>query len=236
MTCPRDKTRLLLAAGTPRDRGWPCLRATNASLEAGTRGGKQCVRGLRITVYDVPGWLAVGMSKQDILTDYPEARAEPTSAPLLHLPPHRHDVARSRNECLQLRKPAATDLVKQQFHAATRITCCSRSALESAGDKMLGRERRRRARRLLSALRLNLDGPLLPEPEARCRSRSQHLAAPRGQTPDTTQPPPIQRPALAFKPDIGQTTVALSSAATGNTWCCPICGAPRNSGSSHSIR
>ena len=63
-----------------------------------------------------------------------------------------------------------------------------------------------------------------------------YLAAPRGRTTDTTQPPPIPRPVLAFKPDIGQTSVALSSEATGNTWCCPICGAPRNSGSSHSIR
>ena len=63
-----------------------------------------------------------------------------------------------------------------------------------------------------------------------------YLAAPRDRTTDTTQPQPIQRLALAFKPGIGQTSVALSSAATGNTRCCPIFGAPRNSGSSHSIR
>ena len=91
--------------------------------------------------------------------------------------------------------------------------------------------------RKLAALKLPAaSGSNWPIAEARCRSRSQHLAAPRGRTTDTTPPPPIQRPALAFKPDIGQTSVALSSAATGNTWCCPIFGAPRNSGSSHSIR
>lgn len=32
----------------------------------------RAVRGLRITVHDVLGWLAAGMSEQDILTDYPE--------------------------------------------------------------------------------------------------------------------------------------------------------------------
>ena len=39
-----------------------------------------------------------------------------------------------------------------------------------------------------------------------------YLAAPRGRTTDTTQSRPIQRPAHALKPDIGQTSVALSSA------------------------
>ena len=42
------------------------------TIEPGKRGGKPCVRGLRITVGDVLGWLAAGMSHQDILDDYPE--------------------------------------------------------------------------------------------------------------------------------------------------------------------
>lgn len=42
------------------------------SLEPGKRGSKPCIRGLRITVEDVLGWLATGMSADDILTDYPE--------------------------------------------------------------------------------------------------------------------------------------------------------------------
>ena len=42
------------------------------TIEAGKRGGRPCVRGLRIAVADVLGWLAAGMSEQQILTDYPE--------------------------------------------------------------------------------------------------------------------------------------------------------------------
>jgi uncharacterized protein (DUF433 family) len=42
------------------------------TLEAGKRGGRPCVRGLRITVYDVLGWLASGMSEDEILSDHPD--------------------------------------------------------------------------------------------------------------------------------------------------------------------
>ncbi|WAR44002.1 DUF433 domain-containing protein [Methylomonas rapida] len=42
------------------------------TLEPGKRGGKPCIRGLRITVYDVLGWLADGMTEAEILEDFPE--------------------------------------------------------------------------------------------------------------------------------------------------------------------
>jgi len=42
------------------------------SIEPGKRGGKPCVRGLRITVGDVLGWLAAGMSTPEIIADYPD--------------------------------------------------------------------------------------------------------------------------------------------------------------------
>jgi uncharacterized protein (DUF433 family) len=42
------------------------------TLEAGKRGGKPCVRNLRISVYDVLGWLANGQTEAEILHDYPE--------------------------------------------------------------------------------------------------------------------------------------------------------------------
>lgn len=42
------------------------------TIEAGKRGGRPCVRGLRIAVADVLGWLAAGMSHDQIRTDYPE--------------------------------------------------------------------------------------------------------------------------------------------------------------------
>lgn len=46
------------------------------TLEPGKRGGRPCVRDLRITVYDILGWLAAGMSESEILADYPELELE----------------------------------------------------------------------------------------------------------------------------------------------------------------
>jgi uncharacterized protein (DUF433 family) len=42
------------------------------TIEPGKRGGRPCVRGMRISVADVLGWLAAGMSPQQISADYPE--------------------------------------------------------------------------------------------------------------------------------------------------------------------
>ena len=39
---------------------------------AGKRGGKPCIRGLRITVYDVLEYLAAGMTEAEILADFPD--------------------------------------------------------------------------------------------------------------------------------------------------------------------
>ncbi|MBK7711033.1 MAG: DUF433 domain-containing protein [Bacteroidales bacterium] len=44
------------------------------TIEPGKRGGKPCIRGMRITVNDILGWLASGMTIQDILSDYDELR------------------------------------------------------------------------------------------------------------------------------------------------------------------
>jgi len=41
------------------------------TIELGKRGGKPCVQGLRITVYDVLSYLASGMSEDQILEDFP---------------------------------------------------------------------------------------------------------------------------------------------------------------------
>ena len=41
-------------------------------MEPGNRGGKPCIRGLRITVYDVLEYLASGMTEDDILRDFPD--------------------------------------------------------------------------------------------------------------------------------------------------------------------
>ena len=42
------------------------------TIEAGKRVGKPCIRGLRITVYDVLEYLASGMSEDQILSDFPD--------------------------------------------------------------------------------------------------------------------------------------------------------------------
>jgi uncharacterized protein (DUF433 family) len=41
------------------------------TIEPGKRGGKPCIRGMRITVYDVLGYLAASMTHQEILADFP---------------------------------------------------------------------------------------------------------------------------------------------------------------------
>lgn len=52
------------------------------TIEAGKRGGKPCIRGLRITVYDILGWLASGMSNAEILEDFPDLTVEDIQASL----------------------------------------------------------------------------------------------------------------------------------------------------------
>jgi uncharacterized protein (DUF433 family) len=42
------------------------------TIEPGKRGGKPCVRGLRITVYDVLEYLASGMSHAEVLHEFPD--------------------------------------------------------------------------------------------------------------------------------------------------------------------
>lgn len=41
------------------------------TIEADKRGGKPCIRGLRITVYDVLSYLAAGMTVDEVLADFP---------------------------------------------------------------------------------------------------------------------------------------------------------------------
>lgn len=41
-------------------------------IEPDKRGGKPCIRGLRITVYDILEYLASGMTEDEILSDFPD--------------------------------------------------------------------------------------------------------------------------------------------------------------------
>ncbi|HEY0430379.1 MAG TPA: DUF433 domain-containing protein [Pyrinomonadaceae bacterium] len=41
------------------------------TIEPGKRGGKPCIRGMRITVYDVLEYMASGMSQAEVLKEFP---------------------------------------------------------------------------------------------------------------------------------------------------------------------
>jgi len=45
------------------------------TIEADKMGGKPCIRGLRITVYNVLDYLASGMTEAEILADFPDMTA-----------------------------------------------------------------------------------------------------------------------------------------------------------------
>lgn len=50
------------------------------TIEPGKRSGKPCIRGLRITVYDVLEYLASGMTIDEILSDFPDLTREDIQA------------------------------------------------------------------------------------------------------------------------------------------------------------
>ncbi len=50
------------------------------TIEPGKRGGKPCIRGLRITVYDVLEYLSSGMSVDDIVADFPDLTSDDVRA------------------------------------------------------------------------------------------------------------------------------------------------------------
>jgi uncharacterized protein (DUF433 family) len=52
------------------------------TIDPDIRGGKPCIRGMRITVYDVLGYLASGMSQEEILADFPYLEVEDIRASL----------------------------------------------------------------------------------------------------------------------------------------------------------
>jgi len=67
------------------------------TIEPGKRGGKPCIRGMRITVYDVLDWLAQGMSEQQIIEDYPELTVEDIRACLAFAANREHQITAIHN-------------------------------------------------------------------------------------------------------------------------------------------
>lgn len=54
------------------------------TIEPGKRGGRPCIRGMRITVYDVLSYMAAGMTREQILSDFPYLTAEDIQACLAY--------------------------------------------------------------------------------------------------------------------------------------------------------
>lgn len=52
------------------------------SLNPNIRFGKPCINGTRIAVQDILGWLASGMTNDDIIEDFPELTVEHIRAAL----------------------------------------------------------------------------------------------------------------------------------------------------------
>ncbi len=54
------------------------------TIDPGKRFGKPCIRNMRITVYDVLGWLASDMTRDEIIEDFPELTQDDISACLAY--------------------------------------------------------------------------------------------------------------------------------------------------------
>ena len=63
------------------------------TIEPGKRGGKPCIRSMRITVYDVLDWLASGKSETEILEDYPELTQDDIRACLAFAADREHQLS-----------------------------------------------------------------------------------------------------------------------------------------------
>jgi uncharacterized protein (DUF433 family) len=64
------------------------------TIEPGKMGGKPCIRGLRITVYDVLDYLASGMTEGEILHDFPDLTREDIRASLAFAADRERKLAR----------------------------------------------------------------------------------------------------------------------------------------------
>ena len=60
------------------------------TIEPGKRGGQPCIRGMRITVYDVLSYLAAGMTEEEVLRDLPYLTHEDILACLSYAAEREH--------------------------------------------------------------------------------------------------------------------------------------------------
>ena len=62
------------------------------TIDPQVRFGKPCIRGMRISVYDILGWLASGMNSIEILEDYPELTQDDLRAVLAYAADREHKI------------------------------------------------------------------------------------------------------------------------------------------------
>ena len=65
------------------------------TIEPGKRGGRPCIRGMWISVYDILGWLAAGMTNDQILEEYPELTVDDIRAALAYAADREHHLVGS---------------------------------------------------------------------------------------------------------------------------------------------
>ena len=63
------------------------------TVEAGKRGGKACIRNMRISVYDVLKMLASGMKNKEIIEDFPELTEEDIKACMEYAAEREHNLS-----------------------------------------------------------------------------------------------------------------------------------------------
>jgi len=62
------------------------------TIDPQIRFGRPTIKGMRISVYDILGWFASGMTQQEILEDYPELSGEDIQAALFYAADREHKI------------------------------------------------------------------------------------------------------------------------------------------------
>lgn len=62
----------------------------NITIDPNVRFGRPCIKGTRITVYDILGWMASGMTSDLILEEYPELKEDDIKACLAYAAEREH--------------------------------------------------------------------------------------------------------------------------------------------------
>ena len=68
---------------------------TRITCDSRMMGGKPCIRGMRISVYDILGWLAAGMTNEQIIEEFPELTLEDIRAALAYAADRDHHLVGS---------------------------------------------------------------------------------------------------------------------------------------------